>query len=333
MESWRRHLNLDPIPPLLFSGDEALQHFVRRDLLGEEVGPLSRLWQLPKAQRILKKQQPDGSWRYPGRQIHRDENYSLVETWRQFRFLVEEYEFSREEPSAARAAEFLLSCQTGDGDIRGFIANQYATYYTGAILSLLIKAGYEDDPRIEKGLQWLLSMRQDDMGWSVPIITHDFGRETMYRLTSQYAEPVEPDRSKPFSHNCTGMVLRAFAAHRRYRTSEAAKLAARLLKSRFFQPDWYSSYHAASYWVRFEYPFWWNNLVAALDSVSLIDPTRDRQIEAALGWLVDHQEQDGLWNATYVSGKEADNARTRETRLWVSLAICRVLRRMGCQDP
>jgi len=294
---------------------------------------VSQLWQLPKAQRILKRQQPDGSWRYPGRQIHKDENYSLVETWRQFRFLVEEYEFSREEPSAARAAEFLLSCQTGDGDIRGFIANQYATYYTGAILSLLIKAGYEDDPRVEKGVQWLLSMRQDDMGWSVPIITHDFGRETMYRLTSQYAEPVEPDRSKPFSHNCTGMVLRAFAAHSRYRSSEAAKVAAKLLKSRFFQPDCYRSYHAASYWVRFQYPFWWNNLVAALDSVSLIDPTRDRKMEEALGWLVDHQEEDGLWNATYVSGKEADNAKARETRLWVSLAICRVLRRMSCQDP
>ena len=46
------------------------------------------------------------------------------------------------------------------------LANQYACYYTGAILSLLVKAGYEDDPRIEKGFQWLLSMRQKDMGWS-----------------------------------------------------------------------------------------------------------------------------------------------------------------------
>lgn len=328
VENWQRQLRFDAIPALLDSGNVALQYFVRRDLLEEEVGPISGLWQLPGAQKILRKQQPDGSWVFPGKRKHKDKNYGLIETWKQFRFLVEEYGFNREDSSTRRAAEFLFSCQTEDGDIRGFIANQYAPYYTGAIMSLLIKAGYEDDLRIEKGFRWLLSMRQYDMGWSGPIITHDFDRKTLYRLTSQYAEPVEPDRSKPFSHNWTGMVLRAFAAHSRYRSSEAAKMAAKLLKSRFFQPDPYTSYQAASYWVRFQYPFWWNNLVAALDSVSLIDSSRHEQMQKAINWLVKHQEEDGLWRATYVRGKEVNNARTRETRLWVSLAICRVLRRV-----
>jgi hypothetical protein len=289
MQSWRRQLRFDPIPALLASGDEALQYFVRRDLLEEEVGPICRLWQLPAAQKILKEQVPDGSWdRSVSKKKHKDINYNLIETWKQFRFLVEKYGFNREISPIVKAAEFLFSCQAEDGDIRGFIANQYAIYYTGAVMSLLIKAGYEDDQRIEKGFQWLLSMRQNDMGWSGPIITHDFDGKTMYRLTSEYAEPVEPDRSKPFSHNWTGMVLRAFAAHSKYRRSEAAKIGAKLLKSKFFKPDSYSSYQAASYWVRFQYPFWWNNLVAALDSISLIDPSRDEQMEEALDWLIDH---------------------------------------------
>ena len=330
MQSWRRQLRFDPLPALLASGDEALQYFVRRDLLGEEAGPVCHLWQLAGAHKILRGQQPDGSWdRSAGKMKHEAINYNLIETWKQFRFLVEKYGFGREHPSAAKAAEYLFSCQTEEGDIRGMLANQYANYYTGAIMSLLIKAGYEDDPRIEKGFHWLLSMRQDDWGWSESLITHDFGRETTYRLTSQYAEAVEPDRSRPFSHNSTGMVLRAFAAHRKYRQSEAAKVGAKLLKSRFFQPDRYTSYHAASYWVRFQYPFWWNNLVAALDSVSLIDRSRDERMEEALAWLTDHQEEGGLWKATYAVGKEVSDAKTLETRLWVSLAICRVLRRVG----
>lgn len=199
-------------------------------------------------------------------------------------------------------------------------------------MSLLIQVGYKDDRRIEKGFQWLLSMRQDDMGWSVPIITRDFDRETMYRLTSEHAQPVQPDRSKPFSHNWTGMVLRGFAAHSAYRRTEAARIGAELLKSRFFQPDYYTSYQAASYWVRFQYPFWWNNLVAALDSISLICPSRDEPMEEALDWLVGHQGKDGLWKATYAGGKEGDNAKTRETRLWVSLAICRVFKRIRRRD-
>jgi hypothetical protein len=327
---WQRQLKFDPLSALLASSDEALGYFVRRDLLGEDAGPVCSLWQLPQARKILRQQHPDGAWDRPANQKkHSAINYALIETWKQFRFLVEQYGFTREDPSAARAAEYLFSCQTEAGDIRGMLANQYANYYTGAIMSLLIRAGYEDDPRIEKGFQWLLSTRQHDMGWSEALITHHFDRGTMYRLTSQYAEPIEPDRSRPFSHNSTGMVLRAFAAHGKHRRSEAAKAAARLLKSRFFQPDRYTSYQAASYWVRFQYPFWWNNLVAALDSVSLIDPTRDDSIEQAFDWLIAHQAEDGLWEISYVTGEGASSAKSKEMRRWVSLAICRVLSRVS----
>ena len=86
MESWQRQLRFDPIPAFLSSGDEALQYFVRRDLLEEGVGPICRLWQLPEVQKILKKQQPDGSWdRSDSKKKHKDINYHLIETWKQWR--------------------------------------------------------------------------------------------------------------------------------------------------------------------------------------------------------------------------------------------------------
>ncbi|NTU65724.1 MAG: hypothetical protein HGB05_20560, partial [Chloroflexi bacterium] len=179
------------------------------------------------------------------------------------------------------------------------------------------------------GLQWLLAMRQDDGGWTIPMITHKLDRQTQYRLSSEYAEPLEPDRSKPFSHNATGMILRAFAAHPKYRKSKAAKTAAQLLASRFFQPDAYTSYQAASYWVRFEYPFWWNQLVAALDSVSLIRLSPDDELIArALNWLIAQQQPTGLWRTSYVQPqqKEKETAKVREMKLWIGLAICRVFK-------
>lgn len=329
MESWRSELRIDPIPALLASEDQALQHFVNGDLLNEDPHPIEHIWALPEVQNILKKQVDDGSWDRPaGQKKYKAINYKLIDTWKQFRFLIDQFAFTRDHPAIEKAAEFLFSCQTELGDIRGMLANQYANYYTGAILSLLIKAGYEDDPRVEKGMQWLISHRQDDLGWSEALITHKFDRETLLRLTSQYAEPIETDRSKPFSHNSTGMVLRAFATHSRYRASEAARIAAKLQKSRFFQPDRYTSYHSADYWLRFQFPFWWNNLVAALDSISQIDPSRDEKIEDALRWLIEHQEKDGLWMTSYGSGEERENTKTRETRLWVTLAICRVFKRV-----
>jgi hypothetical protein len=137
----------------------------------------------------------------------------------------------RPHPAARRAAEFLLSFQTDAGDIRGMIANQYATYYTGEILALLIRAGYGQDARVERGLRWLLAMRQDDGGWTVPLLTHRLARAEMYRLTTTHAAPLEPDRTKPFSHNWTDMALSAFAAHPRHRRSRAARAAGRLLSA------------------------------------------------------------------------------------------------------
>ena len=331
MTAWRNRLRYDPVSPLLAFDDEALRYFVRRDLTGEGAGGLRRIWRLPQVKKLLAKQTADGSFAVPAsKKKHPAQDYPLIETWRQFRYLVEVFGCTRKHPPTEKAAEFIFSRRTADGDFRGFIASQYATYYTGAILSLLIQAGYAGDRRVEQGMRWLLSMRQDDGGWTVPIQTHYFNGKEMYRLTGSRADPVEPDRSQPFAHNATGMVVRAFAVHPRYRNSREARIAAGLLADRLFQEDRYSSYQAASHWVRFQYPFWWNNLVAALDSISRIGlPASDPRITRALEWLAGHQEKDGLWRDTYAAPRRrsAETAKIRATRCWVTLAICRIFRR------
>ncbi len=330
--SWREQLKFDPLEPLRGSGDEALEYFVRRDLLGEEAGPAERLWQLKEPQRILRRQERDGAWPPKEPVKHPAVNQRLIETWRWTRILVEKHGCDRRQPGLERAAEYVFSCQSEEGDIRGFLANQYATYYTGAVTGILIKAGYAGDPRVERALEWLLAMRQDDGGWTIPILTHKLGRATRYRLTSEPAEPLEPDRSKPFSHNWTGMVLRAFAEHSDYRKRSEVLVAARLLASRFFQPDSYNSLRAASYWLRFDTTFWWNNLVSALDSLSLIGLSReDDAIARALEWLVAHQRPDGLWRLDYARPQDEPRRTDKvlERERWVSLAVCRVFERFG----
>ncbi|OGO30216.1 MAG: hypothetical protein A2Z16_03010 [Chloroflexi bacterium RBG_16_54_18] len=330
MNSWLEQFKFDPISPLLNAGDPALEYFTRRDLLGEALPPIEGLWKLPEASRILRKQLPDGSWPRPGDKKFPAVNYNLIETWRQLRYLVEKYGMTRQHPQVERAVEFVFSCQSPQGDLRGILANQYATYYTGAILSLLIQAGCVDDPRIEKGFDWLLVMRQEDGGWTIPLLTHKLDRAAIYRLTSEYTEPLEPDRTRPFSHNWTGMVLRAFAAHPRCRHSDAAWTAGKLLKSRFFQPDSYTSYQSAGYWLRFEFPFWWNNLLTSLDSLSRIGFTReDEQIQCGLQWFIEHQQDSGLWKDTYTKETKISLHRILERGLWVSLAVCRVFRMLS----
>ena len=333
MAGWTTLLKQDPIVPLLDSGNEAVVYFTKRDILLQDIGPVQHIWKYPEVLRILKRQLPEGYWKYPGKiKAETGVKYNLIGAWKQLRYLVDQYGMDRSHPAISSAAEYIFSCQTGEGDIRGILANQYAPYYTGAIMSLLIKAGYADDPRIEKGFRWLLEMRQDDGGWVIGspglVGMRKFTRAELIDLTSnEHRATVRSfERSKPFSAAGTGMVLRAFAAHPRYRQSNPAVTAAKLLKSKLFKQDNWSSYGHPDNWLRFQFPFWWTNLVSALDTISLIGLTPDADIRDALDWLVEHQEDDSLWNVSYSTIHRArQNNYTKEQRLWITLAICRIL--------
>lgn len=324
MAHWHEPFAINPVPVLLASGDKALVYFAQRDLISERVGPVDILWRLPEASKLLHKQQADGSWRYPSRRKHGlpNENYDLLETYRALRVLIEKYGFSNEHPAIQGAARYLFSFQTEEGDIRGIFGSEYAPHYTAWMMEMLIKAGYQDDLHVARALDWLLSMRQDDGGWAFPIRTAGVD----YYDAQENPEPTQPDRSKPTSHLLTGGILRAFAVHPHYREKAEIRKAADLLKSRFFQPDRYSDRQAAHYWTKFQFPFWWPNLLTALDSLSLMGYTRgDEDMQKGLQWFVVNQGEDGLWRTSYkVSTPDKD----RDARLWIALAVCRVFKRL-----
>jgi hypothetical protein len=325
MDLWNSIFKSDPINPLLASKNTAISYFTKCDLLGKDAGSIETIWNLPEVQKIIKKQQPKGSWKSGSKA-------GLFETWKQLRFLIDQYEINRTHPAVEKAVEFVFSCQSNEGDFRGILANQYAPYYTGALLYLLIKAGYQDDPRVEQGMQWLLKMRQDDGGWVIgsPGMI-DYKWKDVCRLTSQWTDEPEKrfDRTRPFSAAGTGMAIRAFAVHPKYRQSEAAQKAAALLKSKFLQKDNWSWYEHPDNWVRFQYPYWWNHLLSALDALSLMGlPKEDPDIKKSLQWFIDNQCCDGLWNTSYSRiHKSSKNSKTSEIRLWISLSICRIFQR------
>jgi len=320
---WIATLRLDPLPSLLSWQDTALSYFARRDLLEEQVGPIEELWDLPDARKIFKRQQPDGSWRYPGKGYNpkTGTNYKLLETYRQLRVLVEMFGLRREHACIQNAVDYVFTCQTEEGDLRGILGNQYMPYYHGAILEVMIKSGYTDDPRLEKGLEWLLNVRQADGGWMVPTqAMPSKQRTTHYWL----GKPFHADPQMTSSHLATGMALRAFAAHPAYQQHPEVIAAANHLKGRFFQADTYTDRKSPSYWLKFQFPFWWTNLLTALDSLSQLGSYQPyAQVKQGLEWFLTNQATDGLWETGYGSGKRAD-----ENRHWVGLAICRVLKRL-----
>lgn len=319
---WRTAVRFDPIPRLLSARSVPIRYFSRRDLLGEDVGSIQQLWLLPEPRKILDSQQASGAWKYHGgrEQIRPEEDYNQIETFRILRLLVENFGFNRESGAIERAASFLFSRQSGEGDFRGIAGHQYIPYYHAAIMELLIKSGFRNDSRIERGFEWLNSIRQNDGGWAFPL------RTLRRKLDSETfrGPPLQPDRSKPYSHLVTGMVLRAFAADPSRRKSEEAQIGGRLLKSRFFKQDHYIDRKAASFWTSFSFPFWFNDLLSSLDSLSLLGFGRDDpDIGRGMDWFVKRQSKSGLWKLPL-----RIMAREPEPHAWISLAICRVLKRL-----
>jgi hypothetical protein len=303
------------------SKNQAIRYFVRRDLLEEAVEKIESVWQLPQVTKPLRRQQPDGSWKYPGggkAHLRATEDYNQLETYRVLGELVEKYGMDKRHPAIEKIAKYLFSFQTEEGDFRGIYGTQYTPNYSAAIMELLIKAGYGADTRIEEGFQWLLSIRQNDGGWAIPLRTATIKLNTGILK----AATLKPNKAKPFSHLVTGVVLRAFAAHEKYRHSEAARTAGELLASRFFEKDAYPDRQSVDFWLKFSYPFWFTDLFSSLDSLSLMGFSVDNpQIAKAHDWFTTRQQENGIWKLTLLRNKDKDLS------LWLSLAICRVFKR------
>jgi hypothetical protein len=321
---WARRLPYDAVSALVSSDDPALVYAAKRDLLDEVPGPVSALWSLPAVEKLLRRQRPDGAWCYPGggKEKHRaTEDYDQIETYRNLGILVEKHAATRRLPAIRRAAEFLFSRQSDEGDFRGIYGRQYTPNYTAGILELLVKAGYGRDPRVTRCFQWLLQMRQADGGWAIPMLTVH-GRWDQASLSRPALAPIH---ERPHSHMVTGIVLRAFAAHPQRRRSAAARRAAPLLASRLFARDAYPGRDTPDFWTHCVFPFWFTDIVSALDSLTLLGIGQEHpKVRQAFDWLAASQKPDGLLHVRPVHGR-AGEAGLR----WVTLAACRALRRVA----
>jgi len=115
------------------------------------------------------------------------------------------------------------------------------------------------------------------------------------------------------------MVLRAFAAHPGYREYEEAKYAGTLIASRFFRQDKYPDRKDKKFWEGVSFPFWFTNIITALDSLSFLEFTKDNpDIQRGLTFLSNQQNNKGLFDLKILKGRDKD------LKYWICLAICRV---------
>ncbi|MFQ6108078.1 MAG: hypothetical protein ACE5L7_00805 [Candidatus Aminicenantales bacterium] len=312
---------------LLARGNLPILYWLKKDILEVPVDREHRnLQKFAVRIRILKRQKQDGTWcrkKFEG-QPHWERTYCIVETLRSA-FRLYNYGCTYEDESIQKAIEFLFSTQSEEGDFRGAYLNEYAPTYHALTLELLCLYGLDKDERTQKGFRWILDNRQKDGGWVIPYRTINKQElKSRYNLEAQLnLDPIKPDKSRPFSHLVTGMVLRALAESPTWRDSREAWEAGELVLSRFFRPDKYEDRRMTSFWEEITYPFWATDILSSLDSLSKIGfDAHNEKVQQGLRWLQRKQKKEGYWESGVAKSALEDH-------LWVTLAVLRVIKRFG----
>ncbi len=312
---------------LLARGNLPILYWLKKDILEVPVDREHKNLQKFAARiRIIKSQRSNGGWcrrKNEGDQRW-EKTYYIVETLRNL-LKLHKYGCSYEDEEIKRAVKFLFSTQTKSGDFRGAYLNEYAPTYHALTLEVLCLYGLDKDEKTQKGFRWTKKNRQNDGGWVIPYRTisqEELKRRYNFEAQSKL-EPIKPDKSQPFSHLVTGMVLRALAASPTWRKSKEAQKAGELLLIRFFKEDKYNDRWLSSYWEEITYPFWATDILSSLDSLSTIGfSVENEKVQEALNWLLCKQAKQGYWEAGNVKS-------TLEDHLWVTFAVLRVLKKFG----
>jgi hypothetical protein len=118
------------------------------------------------------------------------------------------------------------------------------------------------------------------------------------------------------------VVLRALAIHPGYREREETRRAALWLMSRLFTKDRYPDRGGREYWERTSFPFWFTDIISALDTLTSLGYGPERgEMRSAMEWLRARQLPDGTFGMKLLKGASHDASG------WQAFAASRAFKR------
>ena len=158
-------------------------------------------------------------------------------------------------------------------------------------------------------------MRQNDGGWAIPFRTRNENLEALKKKKT-----IEPDKTKPFSHLITGIVLRPFSILNVYR--KRVNEIGILLADRIFTSDKYPDRKGIEYWTKFTYPYHWTDILSTIDTLTLLGIKNHPKIDEIKQWFRKNQEQNGIYKVNVMAG-----AKYKDVEYWITLQYLNVLKR------
>jgi hypothetical protein len=265
--------------------------------------------------KILRSLRKDGTWPIPASKKAKEDagpgppvGWSYVTMLRNLQ-LLEDMFTDRREGYISAALERILSWQSKEGYILGPKHDAFPLpNYNGYAVRTLFIYGMEDDPRVRKLADWLLSIQRKDGGWVIPYqqdvrYLPDYKNMEMSRFIEQVRTHKTPESDpKGFQNipSCiwtTMMVVRGLARSEKYRKRRELTRGADFFLDRFFKRNWHESYqYSEKYWTMLKYPMFPGTGLTALYLLTLLGyGPSDKRMEEPIRWLLNARHSDGFW--------------------------------------
>jgi hypothetical protein len=332
MGDWKSFLKADASKWLLEDDNPSVRYFALSDLFERrandtEVGKVrTAIMVTGKVPEILAKQKPEGYWEVPGRFYtakYRGTVWQLL--------VLAELGADGNDERIRKACEFILnnSQDRGSGGFSAWYSPKTAGgRYTGVIPCLtgnmiwsLIRFGYLDDPRIQRGIEWITKYQRFDdgvkdtpKGWAYDKLVMCFGKHSCHmgvvKALKALAE-IPPEKRSQYVKNTIEKGAEYLLQHHIFKRSHAL--------SRNSKPGW----------LHFGFPLMYQT--DALEILGILTSLgyKDKRMQEAIDLVVSKQDEQGRWKLenTFNGKFQVDIEQRGKPSKWVTLNALRVIKR------
>lgn len=274
MAAWRSHMNEDPTDWLLENSNPSVRYFTLRwirDLQEDDPAvaeAASAITRSDPVQKLLSRMRPEGYWGSDARPHHGTKRYLGILKWLGY----------KGGDDIQPAMDYLINGVIQDNgayaiELKG--RRVELPCHAGGLLGLMLWAGYGQDPRAKKLLDWLIGLQGDDGIW--PCVS----------------------KLKPFS--CLWATVDILRAYREFPANWmtpkivfSKDLAIQqILDSNLYR---YGKAKVSERWFKFGFPLRFDTDI--LEVLTLVAPyvaPSAKQIQEGLSIVLDKQQADGRW--------------------------------------
>ncbi len=331
MSDWKSVLKADPTDWLLEKENPSVRYFTLTDILEKsenysEVKEAKReIMEIGVVPKILAKQNNEGYWETP-KSFYTAKYKGTV--WQLI--ILAELEADGKDECIRKACESILensqdressgfsvwvSAKTGGGRHSGVIP-----CLTGNMVWSLIRFGYLEDPRVQRGINWLVTYQRFDdgidrppKGWPYDRLKMCFGKHTCHmgvvKALKALAEIPANRRSKGVEDTIKTGVEYMLKHHIHKRSHDLSRVS---------KPGW----------LRFGFPLMYQTDVLEILGILTKLGYKDERMQEAVDLVISKQDEQGRWilGSTFNGRFQVNIERKGKPSKWITLNALRVLK-------